>query len=183
MSVRHGCVDGGTDPSGKLPRGHHARGRDGADTGVSSDPGYRDAVTDEPASDSGLRWRRYAWPAAGVLAFLGGTSLGWDATLLDRIVDPPDVARAALVGVSVVLGLWFLRGAIAGLEGVATGERDLGSAIRGIRFVFLAVAAFAAASGWLLAHPLPFIVALLIAGVDIIETSFLLLVVSLRREG
>jgi hypothetical protein len=56
------------------------------------------------------------------------------------------------------------------------------TAIRGIRLVFLAVAAFAAGAGWLLAHPLPFIVALVIAGVDILETSFLLLVVTLRRD-
>jgi hypothetical protein len=31
-------------------------------------------------------------------------------------------------------------------------------------------------------HPLPFIVALVIAGVDILETTFLLLVVSLRGD-
>jgi hypothetical protein len=37
--------------------------------------------------------------------------------------------------------------------------------------------------GWLMGHPLPFIVALVIAGVDVLETSFLLLVVTLRREA
>ena len=52
--------------------------------------------------------------------------------------------------------------------------------IRGVRLVFLAVAAFAAAAGWLLAHPLPLIVAVIIAAIDVIETSFLLLVVSVR---
>jgi hypothetical protein len=52
--------------------------------------------------------------------------------------------------------------------------------IRGVRLVFLAVAAFAAASGWLIGHPLPLIVALIIAGVDVLETSFLLIVVGLR---
>jgi hypothetical protein len=52
--------------------------------------------------------------------------------------------------------------------------------IRGVRFVFLAVAALAAASGWLLGHPLPLVVALVIAGVDVLETSFLLIVVGLR---
>ena len=51
-----------------------------------------------------------------------------------------------------------------------------------MRLVFLAVAAFAAAIGWLVGHPLPFIVALVIAGVDILETSFLLLVVALRKD-
>ena len=52
----------------------------------------------------------------------------------------------------------------------------------GVRLVFLAVAAFAAAVGWLVGHPLPFIVALVIAGVDMLETSFLLLVVAVRRD-
>lgn len=127
--------------------------------------------------------RRVGWPAAGALAVLGGTALGWDATLLERLVEPPSLVRAALVAVAVVSGLWLLRGAILGLEGVASGERDVAAAIRGIRLVFLAVAAFAAAAGWLTAHALPFIVALLIAGVDILETSVLLLVVSLRREA
>ena len=52
--------------------------------------------------------------------------------------------------------------------------------IRGVRLVFLAVAAFAAAAGWALGHPLPLVVALVIAGIDVIETSFLLLVVGRR---
>jgi hypothetical protein len=52
--------------------------------------------------------------------------------------------------------------------------------IRGVRLVFLAVAAFAAAAGWLLAHPLPLVVATVIAAIDVIETSFLLLVVTVR---
>ena len=43
--------------------------------------------------------------------------------------------------------------------------------------VFLAVAAVAAAAGWVLGDALPLIVALVIAGIDVVETSFLLLVV------
>ena len=43
------------------------------------------------------------------------------------------------------------------------------------------VAAFAAAAGWALAHPLPLIIAAVIAGIDVIETSFLLLVVGRGR--
>ena len=52
-----------------------------------------------------------------------------------------------------------------------------------MRYVFLAVAAFAAAAGWLIGHPLPFVVALVIAGVDVLETTFLLLVVAVRGES
>jgi hypothetical protein len=61
--------------------------------------------------------------------------------------------------------------------------RDLAMLVRGVRYVFLAVAALSAAAGWLLGHPLPFVVALVIAGVDILETTFLLFVVAIRRDG
>ena len=50
------------------------------------------------------------------------------------------------------------------------------ASIRGVRLAFLAVAAFAAAAGWALGSPLPLIVALVIAGIDVVETSFMLLV-------
>jgi hypothetical protein len=59
---------------------------------------------------------------------------------------------------------------------------DIAGLVRGVRLVFLAVAAFAAAGGWLVGHPLPFIIALVIAGVDVLETTFLLLVVAARGE-
>lgn len=130
---------------------------------------------------------RLAWLGFGVVALVGGTLLGWDAKVLDALVAPPALVRAALVGLFVVVGLGLLREAVRRLEastapGHAVGERDLPTLIRGVRLVFLAVAAFAAASGWLVGHPLPFVVALVIAGVDVLETTFLLLVVTLRRE-
>ena len=109
---------------------------------------------------------------------MAGTPRSWSGSS-----GPPAIVRAALVGVAVVAGAVRCsdgdppprgRGSLASVTSPA--------AVRGIRLVFLAVAAFAAAAGWLLAHPLPFIVALLIAGVDILETSLLLLVVNLRRE-
>ena len=138
--------------------------------------------TSETARQERPRSGRFVWAAVGLLALVGGTALGWDARLLEAIVAPPALVRALLVAVSVVGALALLREAVLRLERVEGGERDLPSAIRGIRLAFLAVAAFAAAAGWLLAHPLPFIVALVIAGVDILETSFLLLVVTLRRD-
>ncbi len=61
--------------------------------------------------------------------------------------------------------------------------RDLALLVRGVRYVFLAVAALSAAAGWLIGHPLPLIVALVIAGVDILETTFLLFVIAVRRDG
>lgn len=132
---------------------------------------------------------RVAWVVFGFAALIGGTLLGWNAALLEAITSPPPLIRAALVGASVALGLAMVARAVRRIDEsrrVPTGEletRDLAGLIRGVRYVFLAVAAFAAAGGWLLAHPLPLIVALVIAGVDVLETSFLLLVVASRREA
>ncbi len=137
-----------------------------------------------PAVDRG----RVAWLLAGALALVGGTLLGWNSAFLEALATPPALIRAALVAAAVVAGLWLLARALRLLgasQGPGSGEmsgRDLAGLVRGVRLVFLAVAAFAAAGGWLVGHPLPFIVALVIAGVDILETSFLLLIVAVRRD-
>jgi hypothetical protein len=135
---------------------------------------------------------RLAWLVVGALAIAAGTALGWNASALTAVVTPAWPVRAALVGVAVGIGIILLLGALDRLAGddadeagrATAGEtrRDIGTLIRGVRLVFLSVAAFAAASGWLLGHPLPLVVALVIAGVDVLETSFLLVVVGLRTR-
>ena len=150
---------------------------------------------------AGGRIGRYAWLVAGAGAIAAGTALGWDASSLTALVTPPAAIRAALVGGSAAIGIWLLAAALSRLAGDAPDSsdrsdsarpagadepierrRDIGSMIRGVRLVFLAVAAFAAGAGWLLGHPLPLVVALVIAGVDVLETSFLLLVVTIRAR-
>jgi polyferredoxin len=110
--------------------------------------------------------------ALGLVALVVGTAFGWNSGALASLVSPAPIIRAALVGASAWLAVELLRRALLGLN---AGE-DVPSLVRGIRLAFLAVAAFAVGAGWLLANPLPLIVALVIAGVDVIETSFLLLV-------
>ena len=125
--------------------------------------------------------------AATILGFVAvvlATVVGWNAGWLDAVVSPPPIVRAFLVGVGVAVGVMLLSRAIArmGASGeTLSGEPDVPGLIRGVRLAFLAVAAFAAAAGWALAHPLPLIVATVIAGIDVIETSFLLLVVGRGR--
>lgn len=156
--------------------------------GASAAPGA-DALEAAEAGGAGdapgSRGRgRFAWPLAGAGALVLGTLLGRDDALLAAVAGPPDLVRAALVGASVVAALWLLAGALRRLEAgravADPGARQVGELIRGVRLVFLAVAALAAAAGWLLGHPLPFVVALVIAGVDVLETSLLLLVASAR---
>jgi hypothetical protein len=114
--------------------------------------------------------------------FAAAILLGADARVLELVVGPPAIVRAALVAVSVVAGLVLLRHAFVRLSAAHGPSPDIPGTLRGIRLVFLGVAAFAAGAGWLLASPMPLLVALVIAAVDVIETSFLLLVVSRHRD-
>ena len=120
----------------------------------------------------------------------GGTLLGvTGGDLLGALARPPALVRAALVAAAVLVGLRVLGLAVGWLDagrphaGEPMTGRDVAVLIRGVRFVFLAVAVFAAAAGWLMGEAMPFVVALVIAGVDILETSFLMLVVAMRRDG
>ena len=118
----------------------------------------------------------------GVIAVLVGTVLGGAGPLLDAIVSPPVPVRAALVGVSAVASLWLFGRSVAALAGRGNAvDRDMTTMIRGIRLAFLAVAALAAGAGWFVGHPLLLVVALVIAGVDVVETTFLLIVAGRHR--
>ena len=117
--------------------------------------------------------------ALGLLAVVLATVAGWNAGWLDAIVSPPPLVRASLVGVAVALGVMLLMRSVSRME--AAGQTDVPGLIRAVRLAFLAVAAFAAGAGWALANPLPLIIAAVIAGIDVIETSFLLLVVGRGR--
>jgi hypothetical protein len=111
----------------------------------------------------------------GAIAVVAATAAGTSANALDSLVHPPALIRAALVGGSAAVAVFLLS---RGLVRLATGTADVPGLVRGVRLVFLAVAAAAAGAGWVLGDALPLVVALVIAGIDVVETSFLLLVVA-----
>jgi hypothetical protein len=114
----------------------------------------------------------------GALTLVAGTLLGW-TDLLDRlVVSPPTPVRALMAASAGVLGGWLVLRAADRIRSTGT-ARDM---IRGVRLAFLAVAAFSAAAGWAVGSALPIVAALIIAGVDVLETSFLLIVAAARTE-
>ncbi len=115
----------------------------------------------------------------GAVAVIAATAFGSSAGFLDALVHPPPLLRAALVGACAAVAVILLS---RSLEKLADGTSDVPGLIRGVRLVFLAIAAVSAAAGWALGHPLPLLVALVIAGIDVVETSFLLLVVGPGRR-
>lgn len=118
----------------------------------------------------------------GIAAVVAGTLFGGAEPLLQAIVSPAIIVRAALVAISAVIALMLLGRALTAMGGGDTPDRDMATMIRGVRLAFLAVAALAAAAGWFVAQPLLLIVALVIAGVDVVETTLLLIVARMHRE-
>jgi hypothetical protein len=115
--------------------------------------------------------------ALGLLALAAATLVGWEGLLGGLIVSPPEPVRALLAAAAGLVGIWLVLRAAARMR--SSSAREL---IRGVRLAFLAVAAFAAATGWAIGSALPIVAALIIAGVDVVETSFLLLVTATRVE-
>jgi hypothetical protein len=111
----------------------------------------------------------------GLVAVVAATLVGTGGGAFEALVRPPPLIRAALVGGSAVVALVLLSRGLARLAG---GTTDVPGLVRGVRLIFLALAAAAAGAGWILGDGLPLVVALVIAGIDVVETSFLLLVVA-----
>lgn len=112
----------------------------------------------------------------GALA-IGVAMVAGRTDLLVALLEPPIPVSWLLGLASAVLGVWLL---LRSSEQVGSSGEPL-QLIRAIRLLFLAVAAFAAAAGWLIGSAVPVVAALLIAGVDVLETTFFLMVTSARR--
>ena len=74
----------------------------------------------------------------GGLAVVAATVLGGSAAFLDAVVHPPAIIRAALVGASVAIAVLLL---LRAFDRLGAGATDVPGLIRGVRLVFLAIAA------------------------------------------
>lgn len=122
--------------------------------------------------------RRLLPAAAGLLALVAGSLAGWNEALTGLLVAPPFPIRLLLGSAAALLGGWLV---LAAAERLAA-SNEPADLVRAVRLVFLAVGAFAAAVGWALGSPLPIVAGLIIAGVDVLETSLLLLVTAMRGD-
>jgi predicted DNA repair protein MutK len=108
----------------------------------------------------------------GVLVLVATATAG-QSDLLVRVLEPPVWAAVPLAIAACLVGSVMVSKAVERLRSSTSDPRSL---IRGVRLVFLAVAAFAAAVGWLLGSAMPIVVGLVIGAVDVVETTLLLLV-------
>jgi hypothetical protein len=129
-----------------------------------------------------LHWLEFAPLVVGAGALAVATAFGWNGDLLGVLVSLPAVVRLALAIASLIVAVMLLGAAVGRMEARFAPGGHLVSMLRGIRLAFLALAALSVALGWALGNALPFVVALVIAGIDVIETSFLLIVVGRERS-
>lgn len=114
----------------------------------------------------------------GIACLLGAALIGYSEPLTRLVVAPPVPVRVMLGTAAVIIGGWLVLSAAERLESAP----DARALLRAIRLVFLAVAAFAAGAGWFVGSALPIVAGLVIAGVDVLETSLLLLVAATRGD-
>ena len=114
---------------------------------------------------------RQVWLLLGGLLVL--TAAVGQTEVLGRFLEPPVWVAIPLAIAAGLIGLVLVARAAERLRSATGDPRAL---IRGVRLLFLAVAAFAAAAGWLLGSALPVVVGLVIGAVDVIETTAMLLV-------
>ena len=124
-----------------------------------------------------LHLLEFAPLVVGLLALGVATAFGWNGDLVAALISPPPIVRLALAIASLIGAAMLLGAAVGRMESRTDQGGHLVSMLRGIRLAFLALAALAVGLGWALGNALPFVVALVIAGIDVIETSFLLIVV------
>lgn len=120
--------------------------------------------------------RTLAALGVGLACLAAATVLGGTAAVAALVVSPPPFVRFLLGLAALLIGLVLI---LRAAERIGA-DPEPRAMIRGVRFVFLAVAAFAAAAGWFVGSALPVVAALVIAGIDVAETSFLLLVTATR---
>jgi hypothetical protein len=108
---------------------------------------------------------------------IGVAMLAGRGDLVNLLLEPPLPARLLLGVATAIIALGIgLRAA----DRLGGGEGDARELIRAVRLLFLAVGVAAMAAGWLIGSPVPIVAGLVIIGVDVLETTFLLLVTAAR---
>ena len=110
-----------------------------------------------------------------VTVALGSVVAGTGA--LGPILEPPFPLGLPLAVAAAIIGVVVILRAAARAAGARKDAQEL---IRAVRLIFVAMGCFAAAAGWMIGSALPIIVGLVIVGIDVIETTFLLLVTAAR---
>src|SRR5262245_48501559 len=99
--------------------------------------------------------------------------------VLTALLSPPMPARLLLGIAAFIVAVLVV---LAAADRVGTGKEARGL-IRAVRLMFVAVGLFAIAVGWFIGSPVPVVAGIVITAIDLLETSFLLLVTTAKSSG
>jgi hypothetical protein len=137
---------------------------------------------DPPQGAPHGRWSRLASPPIllllGLLGIVAVTVSG-RSDLFTTVLSPPMPARLLLGIAAFIVALLVV---LAAADRMRT-DKDPRGLIRAIRLMFVAVGLFAVAVGWFIGSPVPVVAGIVITAIDLLETSFLLLVTQARSAS
>src|SRR5262249_32656033 len=99
--------------------------------------------------------------------------------VLTTLLSPPMPARLLLGIAAFIVAVLVV---LAAADRMRT-DKDPRDLIRAIRLMFVAVGLFAIAVGWVIGSPVPVVAGVVITAIDLLETSFLLLVTTAKSAG
>ena len=127
-------------------------------------------------------WSRLLTPqvllVVGILGFVL-VSVSGRSDALATVLSPPMPARLLLGIAAFVIAVLVVLNAADRMRT----DQDARGLIRAVRLLFVAVGLFAISVGWFIGSPLPVVAGLVITAIDLLETSFLLLVTTAKSAG
>jgi hypothetical protein len=103
-------------------------------------------------------------------------SVSGRSDLLATLLSPPMPARLMLGIAAFIVAVLVV---LAAADRIRT-DTDARGLIRGVRLMFVAVGLFSIAAGWFIGSPVPVVAGIVITAIDLLETSFLLLVTTAK---
>lgn len=137
-----------------------------------------DHAQDAPRSS----WSRLSSPPVLLLVGLLGivaVTVSGRSDVFATVLSPPMPARLLLGIAALIVAVLVV---LAAADRMRT-DKDPRGLIRAIRLMFVAVGLFAIAVGWFIGSPVPVIAGIVITAIDLLETSFLLLVTTAKSAG
>jgi hypothetical protein len=106
-------------------------------------------------------------------------SVSGRSDVLMTLLAPPMPARLLLGIAAFIVAVLVV---LAAADRMRT-DKDPRGLIRAIRLMFLAVGLFAMAVGWFIGSPVPVVAGIVITAIDLLETSFLLLMTTAKSAA
>jgi hypothetical protein len=106
-------------------------------------------------------------------------SVSGRSDVVTTLLSPPMPARLLLGIAAFIVAVLIVLAAADRMRA----DADARGLIRAVRLMFVAVGLFAIAVGWFIGSPVPVVAGIVITAIDLVETSFMLLVTTAKSAA